>query len=330
MRLTIPPLLAGAVLLALAAVLNLELASGALSRPYDVLHVPAGAPARVAALGHRTTLSDLYWLSTVQYIGEPRADARGWEKLFPLVDLVTDLDPRHGYAYQTAGIVLSAAGRLDESDRILEKGIEKGPRWWTFPYYLAFNAWFYRGDFAAGARWAELAARTPGASPNISHLAVSLASKSGTPEQAITLLRELKRAVHDEATAGRLDEQLKLAYLERDAQALERLVAAFRERTGRELRDLDELVQAGLLEALPPDPFGGRYVWVASANEVQSSVNPFRFRLHARRHRPSFQYQLPRGLTDPIPPLLRRPDPVPEASTSAPWTPLPGLETPPP
>jgi tetratricopeptide (TPR) repeat protein len=330
MRLALPPLAAGVLLLALAAGLNLELAAGALSRPYDVLHVPAGGPARIAALGHRTTLSDLYWLSTVQYIGEPRAEARGWEKLFPLVDLVTDLDPRHGYAYQTAGIVLSAAGRLEESDRILQKGIERDLGWWTFPYYLAFNAWFYRGDFATGARWAELAARTPGASPNISHLAVSLASKSGTPEQAITLLQELKQAVHDEATAGRLDEQLKLAYLERDAQALERLVAAFRERTGRELHDLDELVRAGLVAALPPDPFGGRYVWVAGAREVQSSANPFRFRERAVSHRSGFQYQLPRGLSDPTPPLLRRPEPVPEPTTSVPWTPLPGLEASPP
>jgi tetratricopeptide (TPR) repeat protein len=327
MRLSVPPLAIGAVLLALAAALNLELASRLLSRPYDVLHVPNGAAARVMALGHRTTLSDLYWLSTVQYIGEPRAEARGWEKLYPLVDLVTDLDPRHGYAYHTAGIVLSAAGRLDESDAILEKGIAHGPPgWWSYPYYLSFNAWFYRGDFAEGARWARLAAQTPGASPNISHLALSLASKSGTPEQAITMLMELKRTAQDEITSGRLDEQLKLAYLERDAQALEKLVAAYRERAGAEPSDLSALVQAGLLPSLPPDPFGGRYLWVADAQEVRSSANPFRFRLRRELHRPSFQYQPPRALTDPTPRLLRRPDPVPATSAPSPWTPLPDLE----
>jgi hypothetical protein len=331
MRPILLPLALGATLLALAAALNLELARSALLRPYDVLHVPSGPAARVAALGHRTSLSDLYWLSTVQYIGEPRAEARGWEKLFPLVDLVTDLDPRHGYAYQTAGIVLSSAGLLEESDRILEKGIERGPPgWWTFPYYLAFNAWFYRGDYAAGARWAELAARTPGASPNVSHMAVSLASKSGTPEQALEMIRELRATVKDEVSASRLEEQEKLALLERDAQRLERLVATFRERAGRDPGDLDELVQAGLLASLPPDPFGGRYRWVASANEVQSSANPFRFRIRAERHRPGFKYRLPARYTDPVPPLLRRPEPAAEPAPPAPWTPLPGLEPPPP
>ncbi len=104
-----------------SASVDLKLAEGRLAAPYDVTTVPSGRAARIVALGNRTFLSDMYWLATVQYVGEARADERGWEKLLPLADLVTDLDPRHGYAYQTAGIVLSAVGRLDESDRILLK-----------------------------------------------------------------------------------------------------------------------------------------------------------------------------------------------------------------
>jgi len=159
-------------------------------------------------------------------------------------------------------------------------------------------------------------------------MAVSLASKSGTPEQALEMIRELRATVQDEVSASRLDEQEKLALLERDAQRLERLVATFRERTGREPGDLSDLVRAGLLEALPPDPFGGRYRWVASAGEVQSSANPFRFRLRGGRHQPGFKYQLPSRFTEPVPPLLQRPEPVEVPPVSRPWTPLPGLEAP--
>ncbi len=272
-------LAAGAGLFALASALALRLAERDLSRPYDVLHVPAGSAARWVALGHRTTMSDLYWLAAVQYMGESRAEERGWEKLLPLVDLVTDLDPRHGYAYQTAGIVLSQVGRLAESDRILGKGVEKGPPYWSFPYYLAFNAWFYRGDYAAAARWAELAARRPGASPNISQLAVSLAAKGGTPETAIEMLRELRPAVKDEKTLERLDEQMKLAVLERDAQMLERLAARYEAETGTRLVSLEALVWRGDIDAVPPDPFGGRYRWNPEERRVRSSANPFRFEL---------------------------------------------------
>ena len=284
-------LVIAAALLAAASGLNLRLAEAHVSRPYDVVDIPSGAFARVAALGHRTFASDVYWLSAVQYIGEPRGDQRGWDKLLPLAELITDLDPRHGYAYQTAGIVLSAAGRLDESDAILKKGMEQGPPWWSFPYYVAFNYWFYRGDYATGARYAEIAARRPGASTNISRLAVSLASKSGTPEDAIGVIEELRKTVKDEASAERLDEQLKLAVLERDAQRLERAVARFREERGYPPLSLDELVSAGLVGSLPADPFGGQYVWDASAGEVRSSENSFRFRIRDGAHPSQFQFR---------------------------------------
>jgi hypothetical protein len=291
MRDWLRPTILAAVALAAAAPLDLKLVDAHLSRPYDVAHVPSGRVARIAALGHRTLLSDLYWLSTVQYAGEPRGDARGWEKLYPLVDLVTDLDPRHGYAYQTAGIVLSAVGRLDESNRILTKGMTAGPGWWSYPFYISFNYWFYLGDYAKGAEYARIAAATPGASLNISQLATALSSKSGSPELAIAVLLELRKTARDEATAKRLDEQLALATVERDAQALERAVAAFEQERKAKLRSLDELVAAGAIPALPPDPFGGRYVWDEAAREVRSSANPFRFRLREGTHAPAFHYQ---------------------------------------
>jgi tetratricopeptide (TPR) repeat protein len=271
------PLAVAAILLAGSSALGLRLAGQLLGRPYDVAIVPGGSAARIAALGHRTLLSDLYWLSTVQYVGEPRADERGWEKLLPLVDLVTDLDPRHGYAYQTAGIVLSSVGRLDESDRILEKGIARGPPYWTFPYYLAFNSWFYRGDYERAAAWAERAARTPGASPNVSQLALALRSKSGSPDLALQMIDELRGSVKDEETRRRLDEQYALGVVERDAQMLERAAARFEAAEGRPLGTLIQLVRGGYLERIPEDPFGGSYEWHPEERKVRSSRNPFRF-----------------------------------------------------
>jgi hypothetical protein len=301
MRPTLIAAAAAALAFAGSTALDLSLAARHLTRPYDVAHVPSGAMLRVAALGHRTFVSDLYWLATVQYIGEPRGDERGWEKLLPLADLVTDLDPRHGYAYQTAGIVLSATGRIEESNRILEKGMAVGPGWWSFPFYISFNHWFYLGDYATGAEYARIAAKTPGASPNISHLATSLSSKTGSPEDAIAMLVELRATARDEVTAARLEEQLKLATMERDAQALERAVARFERERGAPPESLDQLVRLGMIPALPPDPFGGKYVWDPFKREVHSSANPFRFRLRAGPNQPGFHYKAPEKALRSVP-----------------------------
>ena len=284
----------GIAALAGAAWLDLRIADRLLLRPFDVDYVPSGPAARVMALGHRVTVSDLYWLTTVQYIGDSKADERGWDKLLPLVDLVTDLDPRHGYAYQTAGIVLSAVGRLDESDRILEKGVARGPPYWTLPYYLSFNQWFYRGDYERGSYWARIAAKTPGASPNISQLALSLSSKSGSPEDAIAMLEQLRTTVKDEAIAERLDEQMKLAILERDAQALERAVERFRQARGRDPASLDELVWTGSVASIPKDPFGGTYRWFPEERKVHSTANAFRFSI--KEGPQSTQFADPHGI----------------------------------
>ncbi len=273
------PLAFAAVALAAAAWLNLSRVERALAKPFDVGYVPNGAALRIASLGHRSLASDLYWLELVQYVGDGRAEERGWDKLYPLADLVTELDPRHGYAYQTAGIVLSAAGRLEESDRILDKGMQKGPPYWSFPYYRAFNAWFYRGDYQQGAYWAREAAKRPGASPNISHLALSLSSKSGTPDDALAMIDELRATVKDEVSLSKLDEQRKLAVVERDAQALEHAAARFRADRGRDPRSLEELVAAGYVRSVPPDPFGGAYRWNPDERKVRSTANPFRFLL---------------------------------------------------
>jgi tetratricopeptide (TPR) repeat protein len=231
-----------------------------LERPFDVDLVPKSDTFALLSPALRLSVADLYWLLTVQYIGEGRREQRGFEKLFPLVDLVTDLDPRHGYAYQTGGIVLSSQQRLEESDRILEKGMEPGrPGWWSYPFYRAFNDYFYRGDYDGAAAWAEKAARTPGASTNISHLAVALQVKRGDPDEAIRFVEAMLAEAKDQSTRTALQEQRRLALLQRDYARLDAALARYRERHGQVPSRLEALVEDGLLERLPPDPYGGRY-----------------------------------------------------------------------
>jgi hypothetical protein len=246
-------------------------------KPFDVRYVPTGGALRVLSEDLQLTIANYYWLQTVQYIGETRGNQRGWDRLFPLVDLVTDLDPRHGYAFQTGGIMLSTLQRPDESDRILKKGIERGPRWWTFPFYIAFNDYFFRGDYESAARWAELAARTPGASTNISHLALSMKVKSGSPDDAVRFVGEMLATAKDDATRAALEEQYKLALLQRDFGRLDAAVATFKARAGRPPRSLEEVRGVGLLAAIPEEPFGGHYLLDAEG-VVHSSARDQRFK----------------------------------------------------
>ncbi|WP_242339434.1 MULTISPECIES: tetratricopeptide repeat protein [unclassified Anaeromyxobacter] len=228
---------------------------------FDIRYLPASRPLRALSPAVQLSVANYWWLQTVQYLGDQALRRGSFEQVFPLVDLVTDLDPGHGYAYQTGGLALSSALRLEESDAILKKGMQRGPGWWSYPFYIAFNDFYYRGDYASAARWAEIAARTPGASTRISALALALNVKSGAPEHAVRFIEEMLASATDEGLRAGLEEQYRSARLQHGFAILDAAVERFRAARGHDPARLEDLLAAGLLERVPEEPFGGAYVW---------------------------------------------------------------------
>lgn len=265
-----------ALALALATVAAAGRLRRAIDRPYDVEVVPRAPAVRWLSLGHTLLASHFYWLRTVQYIGEERAEYRGWEKLYPLAELVTDLDPGHGYAYQVAGVVLSSAGRIEESNAILEKGTRNVPDRYILPYLRAFNAFYHQGNWDLAARWVELAAKSPGAPDHVKQYVVAAWAKAGRAEAAIGFLENVLAETKDPETRKKLEEELRQARFESEAERLDGAVARYRARFGEAPPNLAAVARAGLVERIPADPWGGRYV-IRADGRVGSSVHAFRF-----------------------------------------------------
>ncbi|HET8539353.1 MAG TPA: tetratricopeptide repeat protein [Anaeromyxobacter sp.] len=250
--------------------------SVAQERPYDLAFVPTPSATRWASAGHPTLVANLWWLRAVQYMGEPRADERGWERLFPAVDLVTDLDPRHGYAYQVAGNVLGSARRVEESNLLLEKGYRNVPDRYILPFHRAVNAFLYEGDYALAGEWFEKASRVPGAPPRVRDYAIAMYVKGRAAETAISFLGHLYTQAEDPESRKAIRKQLDRAILERDAAMLEDAVRRYAQVRGTPPVALSQLVLEGFVAAIPRDPFGGEYVLDASGRVV-STANPDRY-----------------------------------------------------
>jgi tetratricopeptide (TPR) repeat protein len=259
--------------LTLAAASRLAVAQ---QRPYDIDFVPSARALRWASAGHPTLVANLWWLRAVQYMGEPRADERGWARLHPVVDLVTGLDPRHGYAYQVTANVLGSVGRVDESNLLLEKGHRNVPERYIIPFHRAVNAFLYEGDYALAGRWFEKAAQVPGAPARVREYAVAMYVKGRAAETAISFLRHLYTQADDAESQKAIRRQLDQAVLERDAAVIEDAVAAYARRRGFPPIALAQLVLEGFLPGIPKDPFGGEYHFDASGRVI-SSANPNRF-----------------------------------------------------
>ncbi len=271
----------------IAALLALSAAGVALARPAlepeaiaagrvrDPAWLPNGRLVRLVSFGQRLLLADLYWLKTVMYMGEAVLfPERGLDSLYALGEVVTDLDPRFGYAYQVVGSNLSGlAHRVRESNLILEKGVRHLPERWTLPFLLAFNKFFYEEDFAAAAAWARRAAEV-GKRPQLALLAANLSLAADTEDQyrsAISFL-ELSLPQAEPGLREQLEARLVKVRTYQVLSLLERAIAAFRARNVRMPLVLEELVWSGYLPGIPPDPSGGAIEYDPWTGAVRSSV----------------------------------------------------------
>lgn len=271
-----------------AALLALSVAGVALARPAlepeaiaagrvrDPAWLPSGRVLRLASFGQRLLLADLYWLKTVMYLGESMlVPDRGLSALHPLGEIVTDLDPRYGYAYQVVGSALSGlAHQLPESDRILEKGVRNVPDRWTLPFLLAFNKFFYEGDFAGASAWARRAAEV-GKRPQLALLAANLSLAADTEDQYRAAVSFLELSLPQAETAelrAELERRLVKVRTYQVLSRLERAIRAYRARNLRAPLMLEELVWSGLLPAIPSDPSGGTIEYDPWSGSVRSSI----------------------------------------------------------
>jgi hypothetical protein len=237
--------------------------------------LPSGRSARLASFGHRLLVADFFWLKLVQYVGETvMAKEDRWQALYPLADLVTDLDPRHGYAYQVAGSNLAGlAHRYGEADRILTKGIENLPDRWQLYWMQSVNKFLFEGDYAEGAAYARKAAEV-GKKPHLALLASNLSLVADTDDEyraATAVLQESLKLADQPEMREQLERRLIKVQTYLALSQIERAMEAFRKVHGRLPSWLGELPGA-FSGQVPLDPSGGRFVYDPITGQVRSSV----------------------------------------------------------
>jgi hypothetical protein len=264
--------------------LRLEPEATALGRVRDPAWLPSGTSLRTTSFGQRLLLSDLYWLRTVMYVGESILEpSRGWSALAPLGEIVTDLDPRFGYAYQVVGSNLSGlAGDVPRSNALLLKGMRNVPDRWSLPFLYAFNKYFYEEDYATAAEYTRRAS-VLGNKPHLLLLAANLSLVANQAAEYDAAIAMLETALHQPNTPElreQLAQRLVKVLTYRELARCEAAVAAFRARAGRPPTSLDELVWTGVLPGVPADPSGGRLLFDPATGAVRSTQlgarKPFR------------------------------------------------------
>lgn len=276
----------GALLLSLLGILQVPLNHWSSSRPklQQLTYLPSGEYLRMAALGYRELAADLLWLQAIQVMGERKLSEEAGHWLYHAMDRITTLDPKFVRAYEAGSHALCILVVLpEESNRLLEKGIQHNPEEWKLPFLLGINYYFEMADDEKAAEAMARASRLPGAPAGLARLAAKLFVAAQSPQQAVELLAKIYEETSDESIRKMLEIRLKESIVERDLQMLEQAISRYQLNYSRRPERLENLVGQGLLRELPQEPFGGRYLYEPATGIVRSSEVTERMRIPVHR-----------------------------------------------
>jgi hypothetical protein len=247
----------------------------------QVLYVRSGEALTRASLSNAALLADVYWIRAIQHYGGTRISkepGKRYDLLYPLLDLVTTLDPRFTIAYRFGAIFLSepypgGPGRPDLSIALLEKGVRAEPAKWRYEEDLGFVYYWWLHDYGKAAQHFERGSRIAGAPWWMRSLAAATLGTGGDRRRSRFLWQELYQAADNEWLKN--NARLRLTQLDAldEIEQLQRIAQAFAARNGAPPSSWAMLVRTGWLRAEPLDPAGAPYVLNPETGRVNVSAS---------------------------------------------------------
>lgn len=251
----------------------------------ELMYFPSGHLLEVASVGYETLVADMLWLRGIQYYGEHRRTDRSYPLAEHVFTTITDLDPRFVGAYRFGAFVLSQdVGQPVAGIGLLRKGMQHNPGQWQLPFDLGFLYFLEMSDHVRAAHFFRFASWQEDAPEIARRFSASAYRKAGKRAVAKALWEEISRSSGNDVMRETAEYALKSIVRDELAESLAVRVETFRSSTGRLPRRLSELVSAGLLRNLPPDPFGGEYFMDSQTGAVLSTSAISEQAAHTKRY----------------------------------------------
>jgi len=252
----------------------------------NLLYIRSPQVLRRATLSFQALLADIYWIRAVQHYGGTKLSNdpnKQYDVLYPLLDLTTSLDPYFDVVYKFGSVFVgepypAGAGRPDQAIALLEKGLRTRPDKWELAQGIGFVYYWWLSDYQTAAMWFNRAADMPKAPDWLRPLAAVTLAEGGNRASSRALWTEIAR----NADADWLRKQATFRLKQLDAldgiDFVQRIVDQYRRQTGAPPASWNDMVRAGLLRGVPPDPTGIPFQLDPATGKVtldpSSSLNP--------------------------------------------------------
>jgi len=231
----------------------------------EVLYIPSPKVVKRLSLGYDGLLADVYWTRAVQYFGNKHhLGSRDYQLLAPLLEITTALDPHLIVAYEFGANFLAppppnGAALAQRAVQLVEYGIRNNPDEWRLYYNLGFIYYMELKDYAKAADAFARGSKAPNAHPALTIMAAEMAQHAGELEMARMMWTTAYQSTRDRNVRANAITHLRALRVDQDVTVLEKLITDYHQKTGHLPSSFGDLKAAGMLRAVPVDPFGDPY-----------------------------------------------------------------------
>jgi tetratricopeptide (TPR) repeat protein len=244
----------------------------------EELMLRSGSMVKRMSLEYAPLMAAIYWTRAVQYFGEKHhLHDQDLQLLWPLLDITTTLDPNLLPAYRTGSSFLSdapprGAGEPDLAVKLLERGIKANPEQWRLYQDLGNVYYFDKKDYLKASQAFEKGSELPGALIWMKAMAARIAAEGESLETSYFLWKQIYDTTNQPDLKKNAASHLRMLQVELDCRAISRLADEYEKQTGHRATKMSELVQAGLIRAMPQDPDGYPYV-LGESGKAELNLN---------------------------------------------------------
>jgi tetratricopeptide (TPR) repeat protein len=238
----------------------------------SIIYIPSGKFLKYATFGYSSLAADLIYLWSIQYYSNYRIADR-YAHLDHIFAIIAELDPRYLDPYEMGAIIAVYEARDPYmAFKILDRGLEKNPDQWIFPYEAGHYAQMVLKDYELARKYYKITMGIPNAPPIAKRLYANAAFKGMDYRTAWESWLEVFQTAKEERIKKIASNHLYQVKSAMDVKRIEEAIGEYKQKYGKNPSSLDLLVKTGILDSIPQDLDGNDYHYDPEKGEVESQT----------------------------------------------------------